>query len=102
MRPHGRVLRAARSGAQQFRRAHEHGERRVGRALRGLDHAVLGDGHGAQPLAGGGDGACGRTTLLRAGGQAEVLGSADCGRVFAGDAVEVETPGGGGWGTPPA
>ena len=72
--------------------------------LRALDVAILSNHRRLAPrgLAGGGDGACGRTTLLRAGGQAEVLGSADSGRVFAGDAVEVETPGGGGWGTPPA
>jgi 5-oxoprolinase (ATP-hydrolysing) len=74
------------------------------RFLRELSVAILSNHRRLAPrgLAGGSDAACGRTTLLRAGGQAEVLGSADCGRVFAGDAVEVETPGGGGWGTPPA
>jgi 5-oxoprolinase (ATP-hydrolysing) len=72
------------------------------RFLRALDVAILSNHRRLAPrgLAGGEDGACGRTALLRTDGRVEILGSADCGRVSPGDAVEVQTPGGGGWGTP--
>jgi len=53
-------------------------------------------------LAGGGDGACGRTTVRRAGGAIEVLGATDAVSVAAGDQIEIETPGGGGYGPPAA
>jgi 5-oxoprolinase (ATP-hydrolysing) len=49
-------------------------------------------------VAGGGDGAPGINRVLRAGGGEEVLGSTDETRLAAGDAIEIETPGGGGFG----
>src|SRR6056297_2533994 len=49
---------------------------------------------------GGGDGAVGENRVLRADGSTErLLGNAEAG-LAAGDAIEMLTPGGGGWGTP--
>jgi 5-oxoprolinase (ATP-hydrolysing) len=51
-------------------------------------------------LAGGADGACGRNTIVRANGTIEELpGTAEF-ALAAGDRIVIETPGGGGWGTP--
>jgi 5-oxoprolinase (ATP-hydrolysing) len=52
-------------------------------------------------LAGGGAGAPGRTTLLRRDGSGEVLASSASVEAAAGDAILIETPGGGGWGEAP-
>ena len=49
-------------------------------------------------LQGGEDGRLGRNTIVRANGESEVLPSKFTRRVFAGDRIRVETPGGGGWG----
>jgi len=49
-------------------------------------------------LHGGSPGAVGRTFIARANGQIENLASCDQADVRPGDAVVVETPGGGGWG----
>jgi 5-oxoprolinase (ATP-hydrolysing) len=49
-------------------------------------------------LQGGHAGEVGRTSILRKDGRIEVLGSCDQRDVTAGDAIVVETPGGGGWG----
>ena len=49
-------------------------------------------------VGGGGDGAVGRNTLVRADGSEEELASKGTWRLAAGDRVRVETPGGGGWG----
>ncbi len=49
-------------------------------------------------LEGGGAGAVGRNTLLRADGSSEDLGARAQVEVGPGDRVRVETPGGGGWG----
>jgi 5-oxoprolinase (ATP-hydrolysing) len=49
-------------------------------------------------LEGGGDGAKGVTTVIRANGAREVLRGQDETQVEAGDAIEIETPGGGGFG----
>jgi len=49
-------------------------------------------------LHGGDAGKVGRTSILRNDGRIEVLGSCDQRDVTAGDAIVVETPGGGGWG----
>jgi N-methylhydantoinase B len=57
--------------------------------------------HPPRGLAGGGDGAVGRNVLLRAAGDEEELGSKGTWRLETGDRVRIETPGGGGWGTPP-
>ncbi|MCW1401701.1 hydantoinase B/oxoprolinase family protein [Novosphingobium sp. MW5] len=51
-------------------------------------------------LAGGGDGACGRQWIERAEGRVESFGGTDEAQVGAGDAVVIETPGGGGYGAP--
>ncbi|MBV8481568.1 MAG: hydantoinase B/oxoprolinase family protein [Verrucomicrobia bacterium] len=49
-------------------------------------------------LDGGDAGKVGRTSILRKDGSVEVLSSSDQRDVAAGDAIVVETPGGGGWG----
>ncbi len=49
-------------------------------------------------LAGGEDGASGRTTILRGDGSEEELPSKGSTRLRRGERVRVETPGGGGWG----
>ena len=51
-------------------------------------------------LAGGADGACGRTTLVRRDGREEALGATAAVEVAAGDQMLIETPGGGGYGAP--
>jgi N-methylhydantoinase B len=49
-------------------------------------------------LAGGGDGAPGRTEILRADGSSDLMPSKGSTRLRRGERVRVETPGGGGWG----
>jgi 5-oxoprolinase (ATP-hydrolysing) len=51
-------------------------------------------------LAGGGDAAMGRNTVIRADGSREPLGGADQTEMAAGDSILIETPGGGGYGEP--
>jgi 5-oxoprolinase (ATP-hydrolysing) len=51
-------------------------------------------------LNGGADGACGRNRVERADGSVEDLGPTASVEVAPGDAVVIETPGGGGFGTP--
>ena len=53
-------------------------------------------------LAGGEDGSPGRNILTRAGGEVEELPSKFTRRVYPGDRLRIETPGGGGWGPSPA
>ena len=53
-------------------------------------------------LAGGEPGATGRNTLVRADGASSDLGGRAEVRVGPGDRVRIETPGGGGWGSPPS
>lgn len=53
-------------------------------------------------LAGGGHGACGRQWIERADGRVEVFGGTDETEVSAGDAVVIETPGGGAYGAAPS
>jgi len=53
-------------------------------------------------LAGGGDAACGATRIERADGGIERLAATDSAELAAGDAIVIETPGGGGYGPPPA
>ena len=61
---------------------------------------LLGDRRRFQPygLAGGEGGALGRTLLKRADGTEETLSSKSSLRAKRGDAIRMETPGGGGWG----
>ncbi|MBA4285411.1 MAG: 5-oxoprolinase [Xanthomonadaceae bacterium] len=49
-------------------------------------------------LAGGGDGACGSTRVERADGRVATLAATDSAALQAGDAIVIETPGGGGYG----
>jgi 5-oxoprolinase (ATP-hydrolysing) len=67
-----------------------------------MSAAVL-SGHRCVPpfgMAGGGNGAVGRNLLLRAGGGTIDLGPTAAVKVEAADVLVVETPGGGGYGTP--
>ncbi len=57
---------------------------------------------GPYGIAGGEAGAPGRQLLIRADGSQELLAAIDARDVEAGDRLVVETPGGGGWGIPPA
>ena len=56
--------------------------------------------HGPPGLAGGADGATGRTYVMHADGSRTDYGPVDEFDVAAGDVLVVETPGGGGWGNP--
>ena len=51
-------------------------------------------------LAGGSDGAPGRSRLRRASGETVELPSKVELKLFPGDQLTIETPGGGGWGSP--
>ncbi len=75
----------------------------VVRRIRFLEPMTLSilSGHRSTPppgLAGGSPGALGRSTVIRAGGGAEVLRPADSVKMAAGDVWLLETPGGGGFG----
>jgi N-methylhydantoinase B len=61
---------------------------------------ILSDRRKSRPygLAGGGEGAPGRTEILRHDGSTEVLPGKGSTRLQPGERVRVETPGGGGWG----
>jgi len=74
------------------------------RFLRPLNVAILANHRRLAPrgLAGGGDGARGITRIVHPNGESDVLAAAAAASVNAGDAIEIETPGGGGWGTPVA
>ncbi len=62
--------------------------------------SLLGERRARAPwgLAGGGDGACGRNAVERANGEGEELPGRVTLELGVGDALVVETPGGGGWG----
>jgi len=67
-----------------------------------LTLSVLGEHRRSGPAGerGGGAGRPARVVLRRAAGPCRRLGSADAAEVRPGDRLTVETPGGGGWGTP--
>jgi 5-oxoprolinase (ATP-hydrolysing) len=67
---------------------------------RPLSAAILANHRRLPPrgLAGGADGACGRTTLVRRDGREQALGATAAVEVAAGDQIVIETPGGGGYG----
>ena len=50
-------------------------------------------------LEGGGPGALGAARIERADGRVQVMGATDLVEVRPGDAIVIETPGGGGWGS---
>jgi N-methylhydantoinase B len=56
--------------------------------------------HAPWGLRGGSNGACGRNMLIRADGTTEELPGKGTWQLRNGDRVQVETPGGGGWGMP--
>jgi len=73
--------------------------------LKPLTLSILSQRRGPYPpygSAGGEPGALGRNELLRADGQVENLPALAQVLIQPGDALTIETPGGGGWGTPPA
>jgi N-methylhydantoinase B len=49
-------------------------------------------------LNGGGDGASGRTSIVRSGGSVEKMPGKFSTRLRPGDRIRIESPGGGGWG----
>jgi N-methylhydantoinase B len=55
---------------------------------------------GPYGLAGGSDGAPGRSVIIREDGSEEVLSGKSSTRLRSGERIRVETPGGGGWGKP--
>lgn len=73
------------------------------RFLRPLSVAILSNRRRLAPsgLGGGGDGTRGINRLWRHDGRVELLGATAAAAVLAGDAVEIETPGGGGFGASP-
>ena len=68
-----------------------------------MEYSLLSERRKISPrgAAGGGAGAPGRNLLRRGGGTTEDLPAKAQGRLEAGDALRIETPGGGGYGTPP-
>jgi 5-oxoprolinase (ATP-hydrolysing) len=72
------------------------------RFLRELDVAILSNRRRLAPrgLAGGSSALCGLTRIVGADGEDRILAAADTAHVHSGDAIEIQTPGGGGWGTP--
>ena len=71
--------------------------------LRPLDVSLLAERRGPYApygLAGGTAGAIGRNTLIHAEGTREDVGGHAQFKAQAGDVLMIETPGGGGWGTP--
>jgi 5-oxoprolinase (ATP-hydrolysing) len=70
--------------------------------LEPMQAAILSNRRRIPPLGleGGAPGACGRNYLLRTGGQHQELGSTALVELAAGDRLVIETPGGGGYGTP--
>ena len=70
------------------------------RFLEPMEAGILSNRRKVPPfgLAGGADGACGRTSVQRVSGAVEVLDSTASVHVAAGDVIVIETPGGGGYG----
>jgi 5-oxoprolinase (ATP-hydrolysing) len=83
------------------RRAGGDGTRRRIRFREPMIAAILSTRRETSPfgLEGGAAGAPGRNTLVRKGGSRVTLKGCDEIAVAAGDAIEIETPGGGGYGT---
>ncbi len=94
------ALRPGSGGAGAFRGGD--GVIRELEALAPLSFTILSERRARAPfgLAGGGEGARGRTLHLRDGVERELPGRAAI-ELAVGDRVRIETPGGGGWGAPP-
>lgn len=89
------------SGGTGARRGGDGVVRRI-RALAPMQAALLANRRSTRPfgLAGGGDGAPGAARVIRADGRTETWGATGAADLEPGDAVEIETPGGGGFGHP--
>jgi len=89
------------SGGIGHWRGGDGGTRKI-RFLEPMTVAILSNGrvHPARGVAGGGDGEPGQTWIERSDGTLFYLGACDRTEVQAGDAVVVQTPGGGGFGLP--
>ncbi|OYX35307.1 MAG: 5-oxoprolinase [Caulobacterales bacterium 32-69-10] len=87
------------SGGQGAHRGGDGVVRRL-RFLQPMTAAILSDRRRVAPfgLAGGGAGALGRNSVARADGTVEALAGTDVAQMAAGDAIVIETPGGGGFG----
>ena len=96
------AVRAGSGGAGRWRGG-DGGVRRV-RFLEDMQASILSNGrhHGAFGLAGGQPGAVGINRVERADGRVEALDHIGSVQMHPGDVFVVETPGGGGWGTPAA
>ena len=96
------AVRAGSGGGGALARRRRGRSRRL-RFLEPMTAAILSNNRQAGPfgLAGGAPGAPGRNTVVRADGRVETLAHADTTEVAGRRRVLiVETPGGGGWGTP--
>ena len=74
------------------------------RFLEAMTASIL-SGHRVLPpygMAGGEPGSLGRNSVERSDGRVEILGGSDRAELAAGDAIVIETPGGGGYGVPEA
>jgi 5-oxoprolinase (ATP-hydrolysing) len=94
------AIRAGSGGAGRWHGG-DGGVRRV-RFLEDMQASILSNGrhHGAFGLAGGQPGAVGINRVERADGRIEMLDHIGSVQMHPGDVFVVETPGGGGWGTP--
>jgi 5-oxoprolinase (ATP-hydrolysing) len=72
------------------------------RFLEAMTVAILANNRRIAPfgMEGGRPGRVGKTAIFRAGGKMEELGSCAKAEVYPGDAIIIETPGGGGFGVP--
>jgi 5-oxoprolinase (ATP-hydrolysing) len=101
VRVHEFSIRQASGGAGRHRGGH--GVLRSLEFLKPVDVSILSQRRGPYApygVAGGKPGALGRNTLRRADGSVEELAYRVQFRAEAGDVLTIETPGGGGWGTP--
>ena len=89
------------SGGAGFHKGGNGVVRRV-RALEPLTATIVASRRAVAPfgLAGGADGGAGHQWIERADGSLETLSGTDRAELAAGDAIVIETPGGGGWGEP--
>jgi 5-oxoprolinase (ATP-hydrolysing) len=96
------AIRAGSGGAGRWRGG-DGGVRRV-RFLEPMTASILSNGRivPAFGMAGGAPGAPGRNRVERADGRTEALGHIGSAEMQPGDVFVIETPGGGGWGEPPA
>jgi 5-oxoprolinase (ATP-hydrolysing) len=96
------AIRRGSGGAGQWRGGD--GSRRRIRFLRPMEAVIVASRRTVAPhgLQGGADGAAGRQWVERADGSVQVLRGSDRASLQPGDVFGLETPGGGGWGTPAA